>query len=264
MGCALSRVSQLVDSLSAPTEPNGRATNQTAPNRATNQTAPTDEPLLLVRAYQEGLAGLMKLNAELSGSVQLEASFKDQIEKVNQELDTLADKQAKYEQLTRNVSVASASAEIFAKRTVEEEVSSNISAARMSNLRVVQPGARSNEPVFPKLWVMLAIGLGGGVALSVGSTFVARFFFDLVIKRGTELSRSNNSAPRSDEGAYQSRNTTENGSSVGGRWPSSSVNPRPAGAHQSRNTSDGLLTEDGPPVGFRRPPLRGNVRTAGL
>ena len=61
----------------------------------------SDPPLLLVRAYQEGMAELMKLNGELSGSIQLEASFKDQIEKVNQELDALADKEPKYEQVKR-------------------------------------------------------------------------------------------------------------------------------------------------------------------
>jgi uncharacterized protein involved in exopolysaccharide biosynthesis len=235
-------VSQLVDSLSAPTEPNGRATNQTAPNgRATNQTVPTDrsmtsdEPLLLVRAYQDGMAALLKLNAELSGNIQLEASFKDQIEKVNQQLDALADKEAEYEQLKRNVSVASASAEIFAKRTVEEEVSSNISAARMSNLRVVEPGATPNEPVFPRLWVTLVGGLVGGIVVSVGLILVAGLFFDSAIQKGAETSEHNNSQRRSN-----------------------------AGAHQSRNTSDGLGTENGPSFGGRRPSLRGNLRTAGF
>ncbi len=142
----------------------------------------------------------------------------------------------------------------------------------MSNLRVVEPGTTPNEPVFPKLWVTLAGGLIGGILVSLGSVFVAGFFFDSVIKKGfdsvikkgTEIAESSNLDRRSDEGAYQSRNTTENGSSVGDRRPSSSANARPAGAHQSRNTSNGLLTEDGPSVGFRRPLLRGNVRTAGL
>jgi hypothetical protein len=139
------------------------------------------------------MAALLKIDAELAGYSKLEESIQDQIQKVSQELDALSDKEAKYEQLKRNVSVASASAEIFGKRTLEE-VSANISIARISSIRIVQPGTKPTEPVFPKLWIMLAVGVIGGTLLGLGTTLAHHKYLKYASAHDQEAAGTSDSA----------------------------------------------------------------------
>jgi polysaccharide biosynthesis transport protein len=167
-------VSQLVDTFGgASPESNSRPANSATPDR----TVSTDPPLLLVKVYQDGMADLMKINAEITGYSKLESSINDQIKKVNLELNALADKEAKYEHLKRNVSIASSSAEFFGKRVLEEEINTNLAAAQISSVRIVQRATRPVEPVFPKLLATLLLGGIGGIVVSIGAVLAFDAFF---------------------------------------------------------------------------------------
>lgn len=129
-------------------------------------------PLLLVHAYQDNIASLMKVSADLNGSRKLEAIIANQIEQVNAELATLSSKEAEYDRLKRVLSRASAAAENYGTRTIEEQINSDIAKkAQLSSVRVVQTAEAPSAPVFPEIpqLVMLALigGLLSGVALAI-------------------------------------------------------------------------------------------------
>lgn len=142
---------------------------------AAKDTAPAFDdmpPLLLVRVYQDNMAALMKLNAELAGAFKMETTLAAEIEHVNADLATLSAKEAEYNRLRRALARASAAAENYGTRMVEEQINADITKqTQLSSVRIVETAERPITPVFPQIAHLVALvligGLGSGAAISV-------------------------------------------------------------------------------------------------
>ncbi|MDF3812605.1 MULTISPECIES: hypothetical protein [Rhodopseudomonas] len=129
-------------------------------------------PILLIKVYQDNMSSLMKTNADLMGLSDFEKSLDTEIEKVNDELVTLASKEAEYNRLRGVLSRASAAAENYGNRTIEEKINSDIAKrAQLSSVRVVQTAEVPDLPIFPRTshlaLLTLLLGIGSGAAAAV-------------------------------------------------------------------------------------------------
>ena len=99
-----------------------------AADSAAKQQEQFDEtpPLLLVKVYQDNMAALMKVNADLNGSTELLNQLGTELENVNKELAQLSSKEAEYGRLKRVLTTASSAAAHYATRITEEEISSEV------------------------------------------------------------------------------------------------------------------------------------------
>jgi succinoglycan biosynthesis transport protein ExoP len=138
-----------------------------------NEEAP---PFLLVKVYQDAMANLLKVNTDLNGSLRVEKSHTVELEKINAELASLASKEAEYDRLKRVLTRASAAAEHYGSRVIEEQVKQDIAKkTQLSSVRVVQRAEKSIVPVFPRAAHLVLLALVGGIAL--GSAFAVMLEF---------------------------------------------------------------------------------------
>jgi polysaccharide biosynthesis transport protein len=136
-------------------------------------------PLLLVKVYQDAMANLLKVNTDLNGSLRVENLLTVELEKINAELASLSSKEAEYEQLKRVLTSASAAAEHYASRVIEEQINQDIAKKnQLSSVRVVQRAEKPIEPVFPRAADLVLLALVGGIAL--GSAFAVMVEFTRV------------------------------------------------------------------------------------
>jgi uncharacterized protein involved in exopolysaccharide biosynthesis len=136
---------------------------ENAVGSAHNEEAP---PLLLVKVYQDAMASLLKVNTDLNGSLRLEKTLVAELEKINAELATLSSKEAEYDRLKRVLTRASAAADHYGARVIEEQINLDIAKkAQLSSVRVVQPGEKPIVPVFPRVFHLVLLALVGGIAL---------------------------------------------------------------------------------------------------
>jgi succinoglycan biosynthesis transport protein ExoP len=127
-------------------------------------------PLLLVRVYQDAMASLLKVNTEINGSLRVEKLLVAELEKVNLELASLSSKEAEYDRLKRVLTRASAAADHYGSRALEEQLNTDIAKrTQLSSVRVVQQAEKAVVPVFPRTIHLVMLALVGGIAL--GSAF---------------------------------------------------------------------------------------------
>jgi len=130
---------------------------------AQNEEAP---PLLLVKVYQDAMASLLKVNTDLNGLLRVEKLLVTELEKINSELALLSSKEAEYDRLKRVLTRASAAADHYGSRVIEEQINLDIAKkTQLSSVRVIQQGERPSSPVFPRLIHIVMIALVGGVML---------------------------------------------------------------------------------------------------
>ncbi|MBI5265030.1 MAG: hypothetical protein HY852_24820 [Bradyrhizobium sp.] len=123
-------------------------------------------PLLLIKVYQDNMAQLMKVNAELVGTTDLLNQLGTELENVNKELALLSSKEAEYGRLKRFLTTASTAAAHYASRMVEEEISSEVAKkSQLSSLRVMQKAISPTAPVFPQIPHLIALAMAGGLLL---------------------------------------------------------------------------------------------------
>ena len=123
-------------------------------------------PLLLVRLYQDAMAALLKVNSDLSGYIKVERMIRAEIEQVNAELASLSSKESEYDRLKRILTRASASAEHYATRMGEEQISSDIAKkTQLSNVRVVQVAESPINPLFPTIMHLAVLAVLGGIMM---------------------------------------------------------------------------------------------------
>lgn len=126
-------------------------------------------PLLLVRVYQDNMAALMKVNADLNGSAELLNQLGAELDQVNKELALLSSKEAEYGRLKRVLTTASTAAAHYATRIQEEEISSEVAKkTQLSSLKVVQRAIPPTSPVFPQVPHLIILALAGGLFLGIG------------------------------------------------------------------------------------------------
>jgi uncharacterized protein involved in exopolysaccharide biosynthesis len=136
-------------------------------------------PLLLVKVYQDAMANLLKVNTDLNGSLRVEKLLTVELEKINAELASLSSKEAEYERLKRAFTSASAAAEHYGSRVIEEQINQDIAKKnQLSSVRVVQRAEKSIVPVFPRAAHLVLLALVGGIAL--GSAFALMVEFTRV------------------------------------------------------------------------------------
>lgn len=130
---------------------------------AQNEEAP---PLLLVKVYQDAMASLLKVNTDLNGLLRVEKLLVSELDKINSELALLSSKEAEYDRLKRVLTRASAAADHYGSRVIEEQINLDIAKkTQLSSVRVIQQGERPISPVFPRLMHIVMIALVAGVLL---------------------------------------------------------------------------------------------------
>jgi uncharacterized protein involved in exopolysaccharide biosynthesis len=126
-------------------------------------------PLLMVKVFQDSVVLLFKTNAELKGLNDLESEQSRQLEGINAELAKLVSKEAEYNRLAKAVSQASQNADIYAKRAADENVNANMSAAKFSDIKIVQYAYAPLKSNFPGYPVLGLIALANGLIFAVGA-----------------------------------------------------------------------------------------------
>jgi succinoglycan biosynthesis transport protein ExoP len=141
-----------------------------------NEDAP---PLLLVKVYQDAMANLLKVNTDLNGSLRVEKLLAVELDKINEELASLSSREAEYDRLKRVLTRASAAADHYGSRVIEEQINQDIAKkTQLSSVREVQRAEKSTVPVFPRAAHLVLLALVGGIAL--GSAFVVMLEFTQV------------------------------------------------------------------------------------
>ncbi|MFB9266912.1 GumC family protein [Bradyrhizobium erythrophlei] len=156
-------VSGLVSSLGATNVERAESSARTSPAARSLTEAP---PLLLIRVYQDTMAALFKVDADFAGTKNREAHLGTELQRVNKELAALSSREAEYNRLSRDLTLAVTAAESYAKRTTEERINTSLANARVSGLRIAQFASPPDSPAFPQLIIFLALGLVGGIVLA--------------------------------------------------------------------------------------------------
>lgn len=141
-------------------------------------TVPSDDapPLLLIKVYQDAMAGLLKVNTDLNGALNVEKALLLEIDKVNEELGSLSSKQAEYDRLKRVLTRASTAADQYGSRVIEEQINQDIAKkTQLSSVRVVQRAERPALPMFPQTPHLVLIVVLGGIALGSGFAVMLEF-----------------------------------------------------------------------------------------
>jgi polysaccharide biosynthesis transport protein len=121
-------------------------------------------PLLLIRVYQDAMANLLKLNSDMSGQMNLEKQLATQIEEVNAELAALSSKEAEYDRLKSLLMRASAAAQNYGNRMIEEQIAMDIAKkTQLSSVRIVQNAETPGVPIFPNAVHLVVLALIGGI-----------------------------------------------------------------------------------------------------
>jgi uncharacterized protein involved in exopolysaccharide biosynthesis len=163
-------VSGVVESLGA-TDGGGPTAPVSSP-KPESRGSPSDPPLLLVRVYQDGMATLMKISMEIAGYNSLQASQASGLDKVNEELKVLSEKEAEYSRLKRDRDLASTTAETYGKRIIDERISLELAKAKLSSIRVAQRANVPVEAIFPRPIMFLPLGILVGVLAAVSAAII--------------------------------------------------------------------------------------------
>ncbi|MGY8685305.1 hypothetical protein Q2941_47415 [Bradyrhizobium sp. UFLA05-153] len=105
-------------------------------------------PLLLVGVYQDTMAALFRVDADFAGAKNQEAHLGIEFQSVNKELATLSSREAEYNRLSRDLTLAVTAAESYAKRTTER-INTSLANARVSGSRFAQLASPPDFPAFP-------------------------------------------------------------------------------------------------------------------
>jgi succinoglycan biosynthesis transport protein ExoP len=144
-------------------------------------------PLLLVKVYQDAMASLLKVNTDLNGSLRLEKQFVGELQKIRDELASLSSKEAEYDRLKRVLTRASAAADHYGSRVIEEQINLDIAKkTQLSSVRVIQSAERPIAPVFPRMIHLVLLGLIGGIA--IGSAMALMLEYVKARRRDDEVS----------------------------------------------------------------------------
>jgi uncharacterized protein involved in exopolysaccharide biosynthesis len=165
---ASSFVSTVVDSLRP--RPSLEANEEGGARQLTIQAS--EPPLLMVKVYQDSMALLFKLGAELSGLTALEAETASQLDKLHAELAQLASKEAEYDRLERAVTEATLNADAYANRAVDEEVKTRLTEAKISGLKIFEYASaplHSNRPFYFVPLIAGVIGLVLSIVAALGA-----------------------------------------------------------------------------------------------
>jgi len=133
-------------------------------------------PLLMVKVYQDIMVDLFKFNSEIAGYRGLAKQQQLEIDTIDNDLNTLTATQTTFEKLKREVALASYNAEVFSKRTVEEQIDNDLHSAKFSTVRVIEHALIPLQAAFPKGKVFLGLGLAFGLLMGVAASLLLELF----------------------------------------------------------------------------------------
>jgi uncharacterized protein involved in exopolysaccharide biosynthesis len=139
-------VSEIVSSLGATNAERAEGGARTSQAERSLTEAP---PLLLICVYQDAMAALFKTDADFAGAKNREAQLRTELQNVNNELAGLSSREAEYNRLSRDLTLAVIAAESYAKRTTEERINTSFANARVSACELRNWPARQILPPFP-------------------------------------------------------------------------------------------------------------------
>jgi uncharacterized protein involved in exopolysaccharide biosynthesis len=135
-------------------------------------------PLLMIKVFQEVMSEFRVGDSRISGLRAQAAQQESEIKTIILELSRLAAKQSEYERLDRELNLATFNADTFAKRTVEEQIDSDLLEARLSNVRVIQPATVPLQAASPRGMLYMGSGIAFGLLLGTALAF-AKEAYDL-------------------------------------------------------------------------------------
>ena len=162
-------VSSLVDSIG------GVSTAHGSDSRIVDDKT-TDPPLLLVRVYQDSMAALFKVNADLIGAQNLLKEQLDEEANLHGQLDALLGNKEKYSELKRAVDQANDNFDTYSSRMEEEEFNEAFSAAKFSSVRIIQRATIPVQPLFPRYRVMTILAAVVGLISACGAVLLRNRF----------------------------------------------------------------------------------------
>lgn len=124
-----------------------------------------DPPILLVKVYQESIQAMVKVNAEYDGLVASLETQKSALSAVQNELVKLAENEAKFHELTREASIAKTNVEAIGRRLADQQLQDEVKLASMSGVTVFQKAEPPLAPFWPRLSILIPIGLVAGALL---------------------------------------------------------------------------------------------------
>lgn len=188
-----SYVSGLVDNLAA----SEGGLQQPPPASSSRERGAGDPPLLMVKVYQDAMVGLFKINSEIRGLQDLAEQQQTELSTLNAELVKLAGVEAEFARLKREVALASYNAELYSKRTIQEQIDSDLRSAKLSSVRVIQKAQVPIRSAFPKGWLFLMLGLAFGAVGGVAAAVLKEYL--------TSASSNHASNPTSPSAAFERR-----------------------------------------------------------
>ena len=151
--------------------------------RELNASVGETPPLLMIKVFQDSVVLLFKTNAELHGLKDLESEQERQLDGVNEALAKLVSKEAEYNRLAKAVSQASLNADTYAKRAADENVNANLTAAKFSDIKIVQYAYAPLKSSFPGYPVLGLIALANGLIFAMGAALTSEFLTSINGKR---------------------------------------------------------------------------------
>lgn len=128
-------------------------------------TVSSDPPILLVKVYQESISAMVKVNAAYDGLVASLDTQRNALLVVQNELVRLAENEAKFHELTREASIARTNVEAIGRRLAEQQLQDQVNLASMSGVTVFQKAEPPLTPSWPRLSILVPVGLVGGALL---------------------------------------------------------------------------------------------------
>ncbi|MFQ8432118.1 GumC family protein [Amaricoccus sp. W119] len=129
-------------------------------------------PLLMIKMFQDVMASFQIADAQIGGLRQIAEQQRREIEHANAELAMLAAKQGEYDRLQRELAAATFNTETFSRRTVEEQIESDLLGAKLSNVRVIQPATIPLRASSPKAALYGGFGLAFGCVVGAALALI--------------------------------------------------------------------------------------------
>jgi hypothetical protein len=121
----------------------------------------------LLQQYEARIAALERLvGKHVPGAFHFFDVQRKQPQSVKKELAALSSREAEYNRLSQDLTLAVTAAQSYAKRTTEEWINTRFANARLSGLRITQLASPPDFPAFPQPIIFLALGLVGGIVLA--------------------------------------------------------------------------------------------------
>lgn len=145
--------------------------------RAVPEERMQDPPLLLVRAYQENMTSLFRINAELIGLERVEQEQVAELRRLQDDLLQLVNGEAQFELHRHAIQAALRNKETVETRMIQERVLEEARNAKISPVRLFQRAVPDPGPVFPRYGVLLPMAAAASLGLTLALVLLRQAMF---------------------------------------------------------------------------------------